>query len=99
MLSGSKLVKVTEELNLGQKTLRSIWQKYLKTGDIVDGKRSGCPIKSSERERRISKKNSYLTAREVWNEAQIITDVSLCSVKRCLRMENVYGSLTAKKSL
>ena len=56
-------------------------------------------MKPSERERRIlsriSKKNLFWTAREVWNEAQIITDVSLCSVKPYLRMKNLH----AKKPL
>jgi len=103
MLSGSKQVKVAEELNLGQTTMRSIWQKYLKTGDIVDGKRNGRPMKSSERERRSlswnSKKNPFWTGREVWNEAQIITDVSLYSVKCYLRMENMHGCLAAEKPL
>ena len=64
MLSSLKQVNVTEELNLGQTTVRAIWQKYLKTGDIDDGKRNGRPMKSSERERRImsriSKKNPFL---------------------------------------
>jgi len=64
--------------------------------DTVDRKKSGRPMKLSERERRIlpriSKKNPFWHAREVWNEAQIIRDVSLYSVK-CYMNSTVYQDI------
>ena len=68
MLKGQSQVKVARDLQIGQTTVRYIWQKYMKMGDTADAKRSGRPRKTSKRQSRllsrISKANPFMTARE-----------------------------------
>ena len=103
MLSGLRQADVARNLNLGKTTVRYIWQKYIKTGDVSDAKRSGRPMKTTIRERRflcrISKKNPFLTAREVLNQANLLGKVSVCTVKRYLCKNNLHGRVASKKPL
>jgi len=103
MMNGAKQVQVARDLNLGQTTVRYIWLKYLKTGEVNDSRRSGRPMKSTPRQRRllsiISKRHPFWTARELGNESKILQNVSLCTVKRYLCNNNLYGRVASKKPL
>ena len=46
-----------------------------------------------------SKRNPFLTAREVRNQAKILSDVRLTTIKRYLRESNLHGRVAAKKPL
>jgi len=103
LMDGYSQVSVAAEVNIGQTTVSYIWRKYRKTRIVADAKRSGRPRKATERERRLlsmtSKRNPFLTAREVRNEAKILSDVSLTTIKRYLRESNLHGRVAAKKPL
>jgi len=103
MLDGQTQVNVAKDLNIGRTTVRYIFQKYMKTGKIVDAKRNGRPLKTTERERRLlcrtSKMNPFWTAREVWNASRSMPNVSLTTVKRYLRQNNLLGRVAARKPL
>ena len=63
-------------LGISQLTVRAIWLKFLNTGSIKNLNRSGLPLKTSEKERRliahISKKNPFFTARHIGNKFGIL---------------------------
>ena len=103
ILNGEKQAHVARKLYLGKTTVRHIQQKYLKTGDVSDAKRSGRPMKTTLRERRllrrISKMNTFLTAREVVNEANMLGKVSIYTMKRCLCKNNFHKRVASKKPL
>ena len=88
MLNGAKQVHVARKLNLCKTTVRYIWQKYLKTGDVNDAKRGGRPMKTTLRERKVTVQNfkdePFLTSREVMIEANILGKVYISTMKRYL---------------
>ena len=93
--------EVARQLNIGQTTVRKIWKRYLETGSTNDRIRSGRPIKGIERERRklcrVSKKDPFLTAREILIESNIDTALSVRTVQRCLQSNGLFGRIAAKK--
>ena len=101
MLDGCSQVNVTKDLKIHQTSLRYIFQKYLKTGEIADAKRIGHPWKTTKRQRRLlcktSRNDPFLTAMEVWTAAGNMSEVSLNMVKRHLRQNHLNGSVAAKK--
>jgi len=103
ILDGCSQVSVAKELKIHQTSVRYIYQKFLKTGEVADAKRTGRPWKTTERQRRLlcktSRNNPFLTAREIWTEAGIMPEVSLTTVKRYLRQNNLHGRVAAKKPL
>ena len=84
MLEGQSQVNVARDLQIGQTTVRYIWQKYMKMGDTADVKRSGRTRKTSRRQgrllSRISKPNQFMTAREAWNDSKVMPDIPLTRV-------------------
>ena len=69
------------ELGIGHSTIRAIWAKYVKTGSTQNLFRSGRSAIISEMETRLlchtSKKNLFLTARELGNECGILSKASV----------------------
>ena len=65
--------------------------------------RSGRPLKTSEKERRliarISKKNPFFTTRQIGNELGIFSKASIYTIRRVLRNCGLFGRITAKKPL
>ena len=56
MLDGQTQVSVAKDL----KTVRYIFQKYMKTSKVADAKRSGRPLKTTERQRRLLGRTSNI---------------------------------------
>ena len=85
LMDGYSQVSVAAEVNIG------------------GAKRSGRSRKAAERERRLlsmtSKRNPFITTKEVRNEAKILSDVSLTTIKRYLCESNLHGRVAAKKPL
>ena len=86
--------EVTIDLQISQ-TVHYIWQKYMKICDNADGKRSGHLRKTSKRQRRllskILKANPFMTAGKAWNESKFMLNISLTTVKRYLKKNNLYS--------
>ena len=97
MLRGLRQVDVARNLNFVKTTVRYIWQKYIKTGDVslLSVCFIGRPIKTTIRERpflcRISKKNPFLTAGEVLNQTNLFEKVLVCTMKHYLCKNNLHG--------
>ena len=53
MLGGQTQVSVAKDLNICRTTVRYTFQKYMKTGKVADSKKSGRPLKTIERQRRL----------------------------------------------
>ena len=51
MLDSCSQVNVAKDLKTHQTNVRYIFQKYLKTGEVGDAKRIGCPWKTIKRQR------------------------------------------------
>ena len=49
MLKGAKQIEVAKELNLGQTSVRRVWNRYLETGSTDNRPRSGKPPKTTEK--------------------------------------------------
>ena len=75
----------------------------MKTGKVADVQRSGRPLKTTERQRRLlcrtSNTNPFLTSRDVWAASKSIPNVSLTTVKPYLRQSNLHCRVAAKKPL
>jgi len=94
MLDGCSQVNVTEHFKIHQTSVRYIFQKYLKTSEIDDAKRSGRPWKTTKRQRRLLCK----TARNnpFWTAAGNMWEVSLNTIKSYLRQNNLHGRVATK---
>jgi len=103
MLMKKTQSEVSRELGISQPAVRAIWFKYLNTGSIKNLNRSGRPLKTTEKERRligrISKKSPFLTARQIGNELGIYSKVSIYTVRRVLRNCGLFGRIAARKPL
>jgi len=68
--------------------VRAIWLKYEKTRSVCDMNHTGRPVKTSEKEKRLicrlSKKYSFMTARQIENETGILLQAPIDSMKRVL---------------
>ena len=77
------------------------WKKFLKTGTVSDISRSGRPMKSSERDRRLlviqAKKAPFLSAQVLCEGSNLIPNVSVITVIRYLRKSRLFGQLSARK--
>ena len=99
MLGGQAQVSVAKDLNMGLTTVRYIFQKYMNTGKVDDAKRSGRPLKTIERQRRLlcrsSNINTFLIARETWAASKSMPNLPLTTVKRYLRQSNLHSRVSA----
>ena len=95
--------EVSRKLKINQSTVRKIWLKYLETGTIEDKIKSGRPKILTEREERVmcrvSKQNPFDTASEVYARAKLDKQLSVCSVRRYLRNNSLFGRIAIKKPL
>ena len=103
ILQGKRHSEVSREFGIGHTTIRAIWLKYAKIGSTVDMNRSGRPVKTTEKDRRlicrISKKSPFMTAREIRHESGMVEKVSIDTVKRVLRNAGLFGRMAAMKPL
>jgi len=102
ILNGEKQAHVARKLYLGKTTVRHIQQKYLKTGDVSDAKRSGRPMKTTLRKKDYCTEFQRWTifdSKEVVNEANMLGKVSICTVKRYLCTNNFHVHVASKKPL
>ena len=101
LMKGKRKSDVCRELGRGHSTIRAIWAKYVKTGSRQNLFRSGRPAIISKMETRLlcrtSKKNPFLTARELGNECGILIKASVDTVRRVLRKAGLYGRIAVKK--
>ena len=95
--------EVARILNIGQTTVRMIWQRFLDTGSTDDRPKFGRQSKASKRERRClcrySKANPFATARQIYEEVGGSSAISISIVKLYLRNEGLFGRVTTKKQL
>ena len=95
--------EVAKLLNIGQTTVRMIWQRFLDTGSTNDRLKSGRQPNALERERRClcrySKTNPFATARQIYEEVGGPSVISISTVKRYLRNEGLFGRVSTKKPL
>ena len=100
-MNGKRKSDVSSEFGIGHLTIRAIWAKYVKTGSMHNLFRSGRPAIILEKYTRLlcctSKKNSFLTAREIGNECGILGKVSVDTVRRVLRKSGLYSRISVKK--
>lgn len=101
--NGESQRKVARDLKIGQTTVRWIWKKYLETGSIENKMRSGRPQKLNVMQERILCRNSrrypFNTAREVYNDSMGLPSISVCTARRYLRRNNLFGRIAVKKPL
>ena len=103
MLDGCSQINIAKDIKMHQTSMRYILYKYLKTGEVADAKRIGYPWKTTKRQGRLlcktSRNNPFLIAREVWTAADNMLELSLNTVKRYLRQNNLCGRVATKKLL
>jgi len=101
LMNGKRKSDVSRELGIGHSTIKAIWAKYVKTGSMQNLFRKGRSSIISEKETRLlcrtSKKNPFLTAREIGNECRILGKVSVDTVRRVLRKSGLDGRILVKK--
>ena len=95
--------ELSRYLEIPRSTIQNIWKRFLKHGAIENRKRTGRPTKLNERERRQlclqSRRNPFMTAKEVYRDSGNISNVSISTVRRILRMSGLHGRVAAKKPL
>lgn len=95
--------QVAINLNIAQSTVNFIWKKYLRTGTVKNEIRTGRPPKLNDRQERIlcrnSMKSPFRTAREVYDECNDLPNMSVCTVRRYLRKNGLFGRIGSKKPL
>ena len=100
-MNGKRKSDVSRELGIGHSTIRAIWEKYVKTGSMQNLFRNGRSVIISEKETRLlcrtSKKNTFLTAREIGNECGTLEKVSVDTVRRVLRKSGLDSRISVKK--
>lgn len=104
-MEGKKMSEIENLLGISVSTIRSIWKKYLNTGEINKAKRSGRPSKMSQRDRnwlvRQTKMNrgrvlNYIT--NDFNRSRNENDhVHPRTVKRFLHAQDVKRRVVWKK--
>lgn len=103
LISGCSQRKLSRMLQIGQTTIRKIWLKYSKTGDIADIKKPGRKVIYNTHEKRIlcreSKKSPFSTAAEVLTNSNIGKNISLCTARRYLREGLLFGRIAPAKPL
>ena len=84
MTAGLSQRYLSRLLGISQSSINYVWKRYLETGSLENRQKSGRPRKTTERDRRkicnTSKKNPFLTAKEVYDEAGELPKMSMCSV-------------------
>ena len=88
LMNGKRKSDVSGELGIGHSTIKAIWAKYVKTSSMQNLFRRGRSAIISEKKTRLlcrtSKKNPFLTAREIGNKCGILGKVSVDTVRRVL---------------
>lgn len=69
-LEGKKTSEIENLLGISESTIRSIWTKYLNTGDFNKAKRSGRPSKMSQRDR------NWLVRQTKMNRGHVLNDIT-----------------------
>ena len=95
--------EVATLLKISQTSVSYIWRKYLKSRTLEDKQRSGRPMKTTARDRRMlimgSKKEPFFTARQLYDKVHIGKSISLVTVRRILREGNLFGRVAVKKPI
>jgi hypothetical protein len=103
IIAGKKQREVARLFEMNYTTVHYIWDKYLRTGTVVDRARCGRPMISTERDRRelcrYSKKNPFATATEVQRAVDSLKLASITTIKNYLRQGGLLGRVAAKKPL
>jgi len=77
---------ISKCLKIGHSTVVQIWNKYLKNNSAEDLEKYERPFKSSIRDRRMicrtSKKQPFLTARQLGETTEMLKKVSIRSIER-----------------
>lgn len=69
-LEGKKTSEIENLLEISESTIRSIWTKYLNTGEVNKAKRSGRPSKMSQRDR------NWLVRQTKMNRGHVLNDIT-----------------------
>ena len=103
MMNGATQKKVASLLKIAQTSVSYIWRKYLRTNTLEDTQRSGRPLKTTARDRRMlittSKRNPFFTARQIYDEVPMEKSISLVTVRRILREGHLFGRVSVKKQI
>ena len=97
--------KIAEELQCSKSTAQRTCQRYLETGTTADKAKSGRPKLLSPRESRFIERKSladrFMTAPAIAAEFQEYSqkDVSVTTVRRCLRECGLFGRVARRKPL
>jgi len=98
---GASFRQICTELNLAYSTVRNLWIKFVMTKSVSDLAKSGRPSKCTVREKRlisrISRKNPFLTAREVATNCNILNRLSVSTVRRYLRADGLFARRASRK--
>lgn len=101
MDEGKRQIDAARELSITSGTVRYIWNKYLDTSSTDDRPRSGRPLKTTEKERRLivrqCKRNPFASSNEINNLINSEKNVSNRTIRRILRKSNLFPFQAAFK--
>lgn len=98
---GKSLNSISNEVQVPKSTVQYIVNKYKRDGNVYNKPNPGRPAKLSKRQKRqiviLSKKHSFMTARDIQMAAKLEQQVSVDTIKRVLRENKLFGRISAGK--
>ena len=87
-------------MGIPRTTVQGVWRRYKERGRIDDMPKTGRPMYTTDRDRRIlCLQSTFLTAREVQHSSLSMPNISIQTVRRILSISGLHGRVAANKPL